>query len=170
MNYLKMLIIVAIAASCAARLEAGEARSKERMVVLGFASRQLNDVQDRLLRETVLRELYGRGYRIVPVMEIESLFAEGRGLRIRKLTRAELKSVCADLAAGFACNGTIAPEDGSRVDEIIAGKKYVCTLLVYRKDRDAFQNMTVSAVGGKSLYQFCSDMSKSIADAIGALP
>lgn len=169
-KYFKLLILATAVAVSITGPGAGAAGTKERVVVLGFASRQLNDVQDRLLREAVLRELHGRGYRIVPVMEIESLITEVRRSQIRKLSRVELKSLCAELSAGIACCGSIVPEDGSRDEEIKPGKKYLCTLLVYRKDRDVFQEIKVTAVGEKSLYPLFNALSKSIADRFDALP
>ena len=58
-----MIIIIS---SCLAA--GGQALSKQagRVLVLGFESRQLNDVQDRLLRETVLYRLHAGGRAIVP--------------------------------------------------------------------------------------------------------
>ena len=50
------VVIAALALSAAL-----QAAPKERVLVLGFASRQLNDLQDRLLREAVLYRLHANG-------------------------------------------------------------------------------------------------------------
>jgi hypothetical protein len=82
-------------------------KPKERLLVLGFDSRQLNDVQDRLLRETIMRQFLAKGYLIVQVMEIESLFHDSQKRQIRKLKPDDLRSLCDELKAGFACSGSI---------------------------------------------------------------
>src|SRR4030042_217942 len=97
-------------------------KPKERFLVLGFETRQLNDVQDRLLRETIMHRFHTNGFRIVPVMEIESLFHEGRKRQIRKLKRDEIRGLCDELRAGSASYGTIAPESGRAGEASTAGK------------------------------------------------
>ena len=84
-------VFVIVSAACALFSDGMFAKPRGRMLVLGFRSSQLNDVQDRLLRETVMRRLYTEGYQIVPVMEIESVFSEDRKGRIRKLSRDDVQ-------------------------------------------------------------------------------
>lgn len=139
---------------------------KERVVVFGFASRQLNDLQDRLLRETVLYKIHANGQEIVPVMEIESLFRDESKRFIRRLSRADVRALCNELDAGVAVFGSIAPEDGKRDDEIQQGKSYICALTVFRRDTDTFTDKTVRAAGEKSLYTFFLALSKKIVEQV----
>jgi hypothetical protein len=161
-----MLIIVS---ACAAA--GGQALSKqgERFLVLGFQSRQLNDVQDRLLRETVLYRLHTGGQAIVPVMEIEAQFQDDTKRRVRSLSRADVRALCKELNAGSACYGSIAPEDAKRKDdpEIMKGINYKCSLMLYRRSDDSFTETTFTVAGRDSLYVFFTDCAAQIADAVG---
>jgi hypothetical protein len=152
----KYIIVVAVISLTLSLLAQATlfSKPKERVLVLGFDSRQLNDVQDRLLRETIMRRFLTRGYLIVQVMEIESLFHDTRKRQIRKLKPDDLRSLCDELKAGFVCSGSISPEDGKLDDAIKADKNYICTIMVYRKDRDAFEKLILKIAGEKNLYRF----------------
>jgi len=141
-----------------------------RFLVLGFASRQLNDVQDRLLRETVLYRLHTGGRSIVPVMEIEAQFQEDSKRSIRRLSRADVRALCKELNAGCACYGSLAPEDAKKNDdpEIRKGMNYVCTLTLYRRSDDSFTETKFTVAGRDSLYGFFTDCAARIADAVGS--
>lgn len=130
------------------------AKPKERMLVLGFDCRQLNDIQDRLLRETILKEFLDKGFDIVPVMEIESLFY-GSGIRqIRRLKSAVIKGICDDLGAGYACYGTITPENGARDGMIMPGKNYICAVTYYQKEGNRFHELKLTVQGKESLLEY----------------
>ncbi len=154
---------------CALFCAAASAKPGDRVLVLGFESAQLNDLQDRLLRETVMRRLHTEGYRVVPVMEIESAFNEERKGRIRMLLRSEIRAVCDEMNAGFALSGAVRPEDGSRGGEIVPGKNYVCSMVLYRRDGNRFMEFRVAAAGGKTLYEFYDTLAALIARGIGDL-
>lgn len=139
------------------------------MLVLGFDSRQLNDVQDRLLRETIMRRFLTKGYLIVQVMEIESLFHDSQKRQIRKLKPDDVRSLCDELQAGFACSGSISPEDGKLDDAIKADKNYICAIMLYRKDRDTFEELKLKIAGEKNLFQFYTVLANMIVAKIGAL-
>ena len=144
-------------------------KPRGRVLVLGFESSQLNDIQDRLFRETVMRRLHTEGFPVVPVMEIESVFNEDRKGRIRKLARGEIKGICEELAAGYALFGSIAPEDGKRDEGIMAGRNYVCRLVLYRGDKNRFDELKVTAAGRETLYEFYNALSALIVGEIGKL-
>ncbi|MBN2159461.1 MAG: hypothetical protein JW807_08705 [Spirochaetes bacterium] len=141
-----------------------DSKPKERVLVLGFNSVLLNDVQDRLLRETVLREFHTRGFRIVPVMEIESLLFEDQKRQIRRLGRDEIRNICDELRAGLACSGLIVPEDGRVDNEIREGKNYLCTCTWYRRSDNRFSEIKLRVAGGKGLFRFFSSLAKMIVD------
>ena len=168
-RHISIFVITALALSLFAR-ESMSAKPKERVLVLGVESKQLNDVQGRLLRETIMRQFLAKGYPIVQVMEIESLFHDGQKRQIRKLKEDEVRGLCNDLRAGFACIGSIAPEDGKGVNAIEAEKNYICTIRIYRKDRDAFEEFTLKIAGEKNLYRFFNTMAERIVSKIDSLP
>jgi hypothetical protein len=160
---------VLILAGIACAIVGGPAASKqeERVLVLGFESRQLNDVQDRLLRETVLYRLHTRGHAIVPVMEIEAQFQDDTKRRIRRISRADVRALCGELSAGSACYGSIAPEDGAKDDaEIRKGKTYTFHLTLYRKSDDSFTETKLRVAGRDSLYGFFTDCAAQIAEVV----
>lgn len=164
-----MLVVVTLALSLLARAPLS-AKPKERLLVLGFESRQLNDLQDRLLRETIMRQFLAKGYLIVQVMEIESLFHNGQKRQLRKLKPDEVRSLCNDLSAGFAFSGSISPEDGKTDNAIGAEKNYICTISMYRKDRDAFEEFVLKITGEKNLYRFFNLLAERIVSKIDPLP
>jgi hypothetical protein len=143
-------------------------KTGERILVLGFNSRELNDVQEMLLRETIMRHLQAEGFVIVPVMEIESLYKDEQKRLIRKVKRSEVRTLCDETGAGFAFFGTIEPEDGKRYTEIKTGRKYLCTLTLYRKDKNRFQTLKLKVVGEDSLYKFYESLSRTIVSKINA--
>jgi hypothetical protein len=145
-------------------------KPRERVLVLGFESKQLNDVQERLLRETLMRRFLAGGYPIVQVMEIESLFHDGQKRQIRKVNEDEVRGLCKDLRAGLACSGSIVPEDGKGDGAIEAEKNYICTIRIYRKERDAFEEFALTIAGEKNLYRFFNNMAERIVSKIDSLP
>lgn len=153
-------VFVIVSAACALFSDGMFAKPRGRMLVLGFRSSQLNDVQDRLLRETVMRRLYTEGYQIVPVMEIESVFSEDRKGRIRKLSRDDVRTICTDLVAGYALFGSISPMDGRQDGGIAEGRNYDCRLVLYLKDSDRFTEVKLTLPGGKNLYEFYNALSE----------
>lgn len=154
---------------CMMAVAPADSKSKERVIVLGFNSALLNDVQDRLLRETVLREFHTRGFDIVPVMEIESLLLGDQKRQIRRLGRDDIRNICGELKAGFACWGSIVPEDGRVDNEIREGKNYICACFWYRKSDDTFREFKITVASGKSLYLFFLSLSKMIVGEVEKL-
>ena len=161
------LVVLAL---CAAL---GEARTlaapKGRFLVLGFSTKQMNDIQDRLLRESLMRRLAVRGFRIVPVMEVESLLQGEHRMRVRGLTRGEVKGLGRELNADYACYGTIESE-GKREDGFLAGRSYRCSLVIHRLHDDAFETITVTFAGRDNLFELFEELSETLASRIeGAL-
>ncbi len=141
----------------------------EPVLVLGFDTRLLNDIQERLLRETVMREFHVSGYRIVPVMEIESIFHDGMERQIRKLKRDEIKSLCDEMRAGYACWGSLAPETVTVDERIRSGLSYTCTMTIFIKEKNRFEDVTLRVAGEDDLYRFYGTLSKKIVAEIGKL-
>jgi hypothetical protein len=142
---------------------------KERVLVLGFDCRQLNDIQDRLLREAILKEFHDRGFVIVPVMEIESLFYGSRIRQIRRLKRDAIKGICDDLGAGYACYGTIVPENGARDGMIMPGKNYICAVTYYQKEGNRFYELKLMVPGKESLLEYFKAVAAEVVERFGKL-
>ncbi len=139
----------------------------ERILVLGFDSRLINNSQDRLLRETIMKELRVAGYPIVTVMEIESIFHNGPERQIRKLSREEIRGLCREMKAGYACWGAIIPEGKTGGETIRAGSGYVCTVTFYHGKNNNFEEIRLTIGGEDNLYRFYGILSKMITAEIG---
>ena len=79
----------------------------KKILVLGFQSEQLNDVQEVLLRNILLRKLHENGYDIVPVMKVESIIIRDRGLKNIHLGKNNLKDYCLEVDSGYSMIGKI---------------------------------------------------------------
>jgi hypothetical protein len=139
-----------------------QSRTEDRILVLGFDSTLLNDIQDRLLRETVMRDLQVSGLPIVPVMEIESIFHEDLKQQIRKLNRDDMKRLCGDLRAGYACCGSLVAETVSADERIRDGINYICTVTFFNRGKNSFTSITIKATGEDNLYRFYAALSRNI--------
>ncbi len=141
----------------------------ETILVLGFDTRLLNDIQERLLRESVMRQFHVSGYRIVPVMEIESIFHDGRERQIRKLKKDDIKSLCDEMRAGYACIGAMAPEIVTVDEQIRSGINYICTMTFFIRKKNRFEDITIRVAGEDNLYRFYNALSKKIVTEIKKL-
>jgi hypothetical protein len=167
----KKLLFVAASAVMAAWLSGGPLLSKsgEGILVLGFDSAVINDIQDRLLRESVMRQLQVAGFPIVPVMEIESIIRNDHKRQIRKLNREEMKGFCDELGAGYACCGSIVPETATADDRIKSGINYICVITVFNSNKKTFSDVKIKIAGEDNLYRFYAVLSKKIVADIAPL-
>lgn len=146
-------------------------RSKpaEPILVLGFDTKLLNDIQDRMLREAVMKEFSLSGLRIVPVMEIESIFHDGRERQVRRLKRDEIRRLCEEMKAGYACCGAMVPEAAMADEGIRSGVNYLCEMTLFVREKNRFEAVTVRAAGEDNLFRFYGALSKKIVAEIGKL-
>lgn len=89
-----------------------------RILVLGFSSKTISELQDRLLRESVMRELSKQEFTIVPVMEIERYFRENNA-SIRRVKPSQFPQLCNELDAAFSVNGTISSRSSVSVVKFV---------------------------------------------------
>ena len=94
---LTMILVAAVLTLFSLCLHA-QGQGKGKVLVLGFENSSLSDIQDRLLRETVMRDFDQNGYAIVPVMQLEYAMQESR-TNIRKISREQLKKLCLEFGA-----------------------------------------------------------------------
>ncbi|MFC1670985.1 hypothetical protein ACFL20_11395 [Spirochaetota bacterium] len=159
-------LISLIALSCISflsNLQDGFCRGKKKALVLGFNSGLINDIQDRLLRETLLRELKRQGYSIVPVMLFESVFSKRGSPNIRNINNKTIRKYCKKFKARFAISGKIYPKNKSAlIKTIVKNEKYVCEINLYNYKSDKFISMVIEVNGMKDLYDFSKSLSKRI--------
>ena len=81
-------------------------QNKTKILVLGTAAKSINDIEDRLLRESVMRELLKKGFDIVPVMELEGEVQQN-GLDLRNVPSSVIKNLSLRFEADFCVSGSI---------------------------------------------------------------
>lgn len=107
-----------------------------KVLVLGTESKEFSDVQDRILRESVMRGILSAGMSIVPVMEIERVI-QLEGTDIRKVPSSTIPALTEKLGARFCVRGFFGGRESGYlynlvVDDVTAGKKYSTDLPVMK--------------------------------------
>ena len=80
-------------------------QTASRILMLGSARGELSEIEDRIIREEVMRQLVKSGRKIVPVMEIEKEIQEN-ALDIRQISDSEMKSISVKLNADMIARGS----------------------------------------------------------------
>lgn len=127
---------------------------EDRVLVLGFRSSMLSDLEDRILRETIMRELVERGHEIISVMEMEGFFSE-YPKHIRKIGEADLDMLCKKLGARYAVSGSIARN----------GRRSVVSVIIYGRERNLIHRRRISLNSGK-FHEFCYSLAGEIGSII----
>lgn len=135
-----------------------DATSQGRILVLGFQSRTISELQDRLLRESIMRELRKQDYPIVPVMEIERFFREHNG-GIRRIKSSQMQDLCGELNAGYSVSGTITSYRG----------KSIVKYLIYDRMKDTMHRYTIQLNSKIELDQYFKTVTDDIIKKIGKL-
>jgi hypothetical protein len=120
----KILIAIAIAGQAALFVPL-YAQTSPRVLVLGTDSKAMTDIQDRILRETVMRELLSGSVQIVSVMDLERAI-QLEGIDIRKVS-SSVAALADQLGARFSIRGMISSSGSSymlTVEDNAAGKRY----------------------------------------------
>jgi hypothetical protein len=125
------------------------------ILVLGFKSGYISDLQDRLLREAILRRLVKKGYRIVPVMEMERYFKSSRK-NIRNIDVSELKVLCEELGADYAVTGSMA-----RIR-----RNYVFLINIYESGMESVNRSRINISDKESFMDYCVSLSEEIVSRI----
>lgn len=141
--------------------------AKNKFLVLGFQSKQINDLQDRLLREELMRELVKSGNDIVSVMELESAAYDEntpiKNYRYFKETTAVF--LAKKFSSQYAVFGKISPK-GKYTNFIYAGKTYKCSLRLYSVEKKKFIDISIEIDGSEKYYDFAVNFSKKCAKEI----
>lgn len=128
---------------------------KMKVLVLGTESPALSDVQDRVLRESVMRELLAAGMQIVPVMELEREI-QIDGLDVRGVPSSKVSSLAEKLGARLCVRGSFGGRTKAgvyalTVDDTAQGKRYAADLPLLR---------------GESFQSQCPALAKRIAEKV----
>ncbi len=142
-------------------LEAGGEKGK--VLVFGFESGVINDIQNRLLRERVLWKFRKREYPIVPVMEYERVFREKPESYTRTLNRDVLKRYCIRFRADYAVSGSLESKSFNKsIKEIRAKIRYTCRLILYKRAEDDFIFIKFDIDGDTDYFRFFEELSGKI--------
>jgi hypothetical protein len=143
-------------------LEAGNGK-KGKIIVFGFRSSVINDVQSRLLRERVLWKLQKRDYQIVPVMEYERVFREKPESYMRTMNRFALKKYSAHFRVDYAVTGSLEPKIFNRsTKDIRPNVLYTCRIIIYSSAEDNFIFLNFDIDGCSNYFQFFEKLSGKI--------
>ena len=138
-----------------------------RLLVLGFKSSYLDDVQERIFREMLMRKLNGRGYELVPVMEIESLLLDDTTLAIRNIQAEKISALCAHLKAAYTLNGSIEVVSPFTTLPGQEQKKMCqCELLIYDAKNDTAKSLSCSAPFYEQLDDLFNNLSEKITETV----
>ena len=126
-----------------------------RFLVLGTDSPVISDVQDRVLRESVMRELLAAGMKIVPVMELEREI-QLDGLDVRDVPSSKVSSLAERFGARFCVRGSFGGKTKAgvyalTVDDAANGKRYAADIPMLR---------------GESFQLQCPALAKKIAEKV----
>jgi hypothetical protein len=130
-----------------------EVKVSARVLVLGFKSKIIGNLQDRILRETIMREFLDRGYGIVPIMDIEGLLLLEES-DIRKLTKDNVRKLCVRFASDYAVSGEVRKSGGGQYADVA----------VFRKADNKFIELKIQIARGQDFQKFCGTLARDIAE------
>ena len=112
------------------------AETQPTVLVLGTESPVLSEVQDRILRESIMRELLSAGMKIVPVMELEREIQLDR-VNVRSVPPSTIPALAERFGARLALRGAYGGKNRAGVYTLIiedeaAGKRYATDLDIAR--------------------------------------
>ena len=135
---MRKIILSVLAAGCILFPAYSLPQPEGKVLVLGTESKEITDVQDRILRESVMRGILSSGMSIVSVMDIERTI-QLDGIDIRKVPSSTVPALTERLGGRFSVRGSYGGrENGYRytlvVEDIIAGKRYSTDITVMKEE------------------------------------
>ncbi|MCX7679237.1 MAG: hypothetical protein N2316_08445 [Spirochaetes bacterium] len=132
-------------------LFAQQAQQKGSVLVLGFSSHIVNDAQDMLLRNYIMREFLKKGYGIVPIMAIEG-YAQEKSFDVRQATRGDMKRLSAFFHADYAISGSIE----------LRRKKLFVSVSLFQKDSEQFYSFIIPMGKMSEFQEYCPALAREI--------
>jgi hypothetical protein len=143
--------IVATIIFCGTVLLSGE-QSNGKVLVLGFTSKEINETQDMLLRNYVMRAFMNKGYSTVPIMSIEDFVLE-KSFNVRQANRTDLKRLCAYFHADFALSGSIETRR----------RKLFVSVSLFQKEGDQYYTFIIPMGKASEFQHYCPALARDIA-------
>ncbi|PKL35987.1 MAG: hypothetical protein CVV44_17345 [Spirochaetae bacterium HGW-Spirochaetae-1] len=159
-----ILILIMLWGSALSPAGAGD---KIRIMVLGFRSPLMDDVQDTYLREALLRLLAQKGFSVVPVMDLEAIQNGETAIPLRSMTVSQIRECAVKYNAAYVIYGDLETDgrgDGS--SEIREGRPYVCTTFIYCAGDNTTARLTYKIAGRENWYLFFQDLAAELASMI----
>ncbi len=132
--------------------------SNGKFLVLGFNSDRINETQDMLLRNYLMRAFMKKGYSIVPIMAIEEFVLE-KSFNVRQAHRNDLKRLCAYFHADYALSGSIE----------IRRKKLFVSVSLYQKESEQYYSFIIPMGRASEFQTFCPTLAHNIASKADTL-
>jgi hypothetical protein len=146
------LLAAALVCVSAGGLPGQETSQRGKVLVLGFNSQVINEVQDMLLRQAVMRNFRARGYSPVPVMEVEDYIQEN-SFDVRSVNRASMKRLCEAFAADFSLSGSIE----------VRRRRLFVSLSLYQKNGDQYYSFIIPMGRNSEFQHYCHGLARDIA-------
>jgi hypothetical protein len=146
-------------------------RAMEKILVMGFDSPCMDDLQDRFLRESLMKEFITMGHPVVPVMALEQLLQEEGVRGLRQAGAARMKEYCTRTDAAIAVSGKIVPLPGYASAKGILDEKcsFMFELALYRRSGDTIATTSFKFAGKRDLPRLIGELSGTASRAAAAL-
>ncbi len=129
-----------------------------KVLILGFNSDQINETQDMLLRNYLMRAFMKKGYSTVPIMALEEFVLE-KSFNVRQTTRNDLKRLCAYFHADFALSGSIETRR----------KKLFVSVSLYQKESEQYYSFIIPMGRASEFQTYCPALARDIAEKADTL-
>ncbi|MBN1534317.1 MAG: hypothetical protein JXA20_16715 [Spirochaetes bacterium] len=136
-------------------------QDRERILVLGFDSPCMDDLQDRFLRESMMKQFIALGHPVVSVMSLEELLQQ-EGIRgIRQAGSGRVKDYCKKMDAEIAISGRIYPLPGRAASKGIQDENgsFLFELVLYRQRSDTIATSSFRFAGNRNLTSLIGELS-----------
>jgi hypothetical protein len=144
-------------------LSAQEAPAVKRLLVLGFRSPVFDQVQERYLRESLLRLLIRGGCSAVPVMEMESSM-EGKAANVTKdFSGDSLRAAGKRFSAATVVYGYIKPVNRRGMEAVSEEGSYECQLCLMDMESGEVKNFTYAVKGEANWHLFYTGLAERMA-------
>ncbi len=135
---------------------AAEKNVKDTVLILGFQSSSMNDVQVRLLRDAILKKCHTQGFSIVSLMDIESLNISNMK-NIQSYNQKEIVDYNNKFQATLTVTGEVVDLSFNtklQHTSIKPHNRYECTISIYDAHTKSFKQKRFIINSGKNLLIF----------------
>lgn len=137
--------------------------NKPSVVVFGFKTNLIKDIEKRMLRDLIIRKLFNKKYATIPIMQLET-YLEGYSEKKRNaFSNKQIKFLAHKIKIDYVITGWLNPNYQSRKNEKIRWKKnYICKIQFYNTKQKAFTQKTFKLKGKKNIYDFFEIVSNEV--------